>query len=86
MGTGRGNLTNGIEGVNQVPTSSKKMIQNLKEIVNCSEAEIYATLKECNMDPNEAVSRLLSQGIFSFFFLLFFVIYYNLFMVEQLGF
>ncbi|CAO2823434.1 unnamed protein product [Amaranthus hypochondriacus] len=64
MGTGRGNHTNGNEGVNQVPTSSKKLIQNLKEIVNCSEAEIYATLKECNMDPNEAVSRLLSQDPF----------------------
>jgi GBF-interacting family protein len=63
MGTGRGNHTNGNEGVNQVPTSLKKMIQNLKEIVNCFESEIYATLKECNMDPNEVVSRLLSQCI-----------------------
>ncbi|XP_021837023.1 uncharacterized protein [Spinacia oleracea] len=61
MGVGRGGNNN----VNQVvPTSSKKMIQSLKEIVNCPEAEIYAMLKECNMDPNEAVNRLLSQDPF----------------------
>ncbi|PWA55199.1 UBA-like, GBF-interacting protein 1 [Artemisia annua] len=48
---------------NGVPISSKKMIQSLKEIVNgVTDAEIYATLKDCNMDPNEAVNRLLSQG------------------------
>ncbi|CAO2842247.1 unnamed protein product [Amaranthus hypochondriacus] len=63
MGTGRGSHTNGSGAVNQVPTS-KKMIQNLKEIVNCPEAEIYAMLKECNMDPYEAVNRLLSQDPF----------------------
>ncbi|PWA42735.1 hypothetical protein CTI12_AA541720 [Artemisia annua] len=50
---------------NGVPISSKKMIQSLKEIVNgVTEAEIYATLKDCNMDPNEAVNRLLSQDTF----------------------
>ncbi|GKD52024.1 GBF-interacting protein 1-like protein isoform X1 [Tanacetum coccineum] len=50
---------------NGVPISSKKMIQSLKEIVNgVPEAEIYATLKDCNMDPNEAVNRLLSQDTF----------------------
>ncbi|XP_059288885.1 altered inheritance of mitochondria protein 3-like [Lycium ferocissimum] len=47
-----------------IPIGSKKMIQNLKEIVNCPEAEIYAMLKECNMDPNEAVNRLLTQDTF----------------------
>ncbi|KAJ9563666.1 hypothetical protein OSB04_008826 [Centaurea solstitialis] len=32
------------------------MVQSLKEIVNgVPEAEIYSTLKECNMDPNEAL-------------------------------
>ncbi|RWV93051.1 hypothetical protein BHE74_00056119 [Ensete ventricosum] len=41
---------------------SRKLVQSLKEIVNCAEAEIYAMLRECNMDPNEAVHRLLSQG------------------------
>ncbi|PWA87538.1 Kinase-related Protein [Artemisia annua] len=41
------------------------MVQSLKEIVNgVSDVEIYAALKECNMDPNEAVNRLLSQDPF----------------------
>jgi len=48
-----------------IPASSRKMVQSLKEIVsNFPDHEIYATLKDCNMDPNEAVSRLLSQGSF----------------------
>lgn len=54
-----------------IPAASKKMVQSLKEIVNCPENEIYAMLNECNMDPNETVNRLLSQGyiqpIFPFF-------------------
>ncbi|KAL0328947.1 UNVERIFIED_CONTAM: hypothetical protein Scaly_2327300 [Sesamum calycinum] len=50
--------------VQPIPAGSRKVVQSLKEIVNCSEAEIYATLKECNMDPNEAVNRLLSQDPF----------------------
>ncbi|KAF3657014.1 hypothetical protein T459_11117 [Capsicum annuum] len=42
-----------------------KMVENLKEIVkNFSEDEIYAMLKECNMDPNEAVNKLLAQDPF----------------------
>ncbi|THU59432.1 hypothetical protein C4D60_Mb07t02090 [Musa balbisiana] len=47
-----------------IPTGSRKLVQSLKEIVNCPEAEIYAMLRECNMDPNEAVHRLLSQDTF----------------------
>ncbi|KAH1250900.1 GBF-interacting protein 1 [Glycine max] len=48
-----------------IPPASRKMVQSLKEIVsNIPEHEIYATLKDCNMDPNEAVSRLLSQDTF----------------------
>ncbi|KAG4387706.1 hypothetical protein GLYMA_09G019700v4 [Glycine max] len=48
-----------------IPASSRKMVQSLKEIVsNFPDHEIYATLKDCNMDPNEAVSRLLSQDPF----------------------
>ncbi|XP_027345068.1 uncharacterized protein LOC113857410 isoform X2 [Abrus precatorius] len=48
-----------------IPPASRKMVQSLKEIVsNIPENEIYATLKDCNMDPNEAVSRLLSQDPF----------------------
>lgn len=45
-----------------VPAGSRKLVQSLKEIVNRPEAEIYAALRECGMDPDEAVSRLLSQG------------------------
>lgn len=51
-----------VTGGGGIPAGSKKMVQSLKEIVSCSEAEIYAALKDCNMDPNEAVNRLLSQG------------------------
>ncbi|KAG2332718.1 hypothetical protein Bca4012_017667 [Brassica carinata] len=51
-------------GVSDIPSGSRKTVQNLKEIVNCPEAEIYAVLKDCNMDPNEAVHRLLSQDPF----------------------
>ncbi|CAL4901772.1 unnamed protein product [Urochloa decumbens] len=47
-----------------VPAGSRKLVQNLKEIVNRPEAEIYAALRECGMDPDEAVSRLLSQDTF----------------------
>ncbi|XP_074568897.1 uncharacterized protein LOC141825412 isoform X3 [Curcuma longa] len=47
-----------------IPSGSRKLVQSLKEIVNCPEAEIYAMLRECNMDPNEAVHRLLSQDTF----------------------
>jgi hypothetical protein len=45
-----------------VPPVSRKLVQSLKEIVNCPEAEIYAALRECSMDADEAVSLLLSQG------------------------
>ncbi|KAK1422823.1 hypothetical protein QVD17_18112 [Tagetes erecta] len=63
-GVGGGGVNNG-GGVQGIPAASRKMIQSLKEIVNgVSEAEIYAALKECNMDPNEAVNRLLSQDPF----------------------
>ncbi|KAL0740545.1 hypothetical protein Bca4012_082058 [Brassica carinata] len=51
-------------GVSDIPSGSRKVVQDLKEIVNCPEAEIYAALKDCNMDPNEAVHRLLSQDPF----------------------
>ncbi|OVA00988.1 Protein of unknown function DUF1296 [Macleaya cordata] len=58
--SGRGNNN----GVSSIPATSKKMVQSLKEIVNCPEHEIYAMLKECNMDPNDTVHRLLSQDTF----------------------
>ncbi|XP_009785957.1 uncharacterized protein [Nicotiana sylvestris] len=55
---------NGGVGVQAIPAGSRKVVQSLKEIVNCPEPEIYAMLKECNMDPNEAVNRLLTQDTF----------------------
>lgn len=55
-----------------IPTSVRKTIQDIKEITgNHSEEEIYAMLKECNMDPNETAQKLLLQGTpFCFDFLL----------------
>ncbi|XP_042395361.1 uncharacterized protein LOC121985786 isoform X2 [Zingiber officinale] len=47
-----------------IPSGSRKLVHSLKEIVNCSEVEIYAMLCECDMDPDEAVNRLLSQDTF----------------------
>ncbi|KAM7256151.1 hypothetical protein ACFE04_011892 [Oxalis oulophora] len=58
-GGGKGN-----NGISSIPAGSKKVVLSLKEIVNCPEAEIYAMLKECNMDPNETVNRLLFQDPF----------------------
>uniref|UniRef100_A0A2N9EJG6 GBF-interacting protein 1 N-terminal domain-containing protein n=1 Tax=Fagus sylvatica TaxID=28930 RepID=A0A2N9EJG6_FAGSY len=60
-----GNSGKGNNGISSIPAASRKMVQSLKEIVsNCTEQEIYATLKECNMDPDETVNRLLSQDPF----------------------
>ncbi|KAG0559026.1 hypothetical protein KC19_10G072600 [Ceratodon purpureus] len=47
-----------------IPASTKKVVQDLKEVVGNSEEEIYAMLKECNMDPNETAQRLLNQDPF----------------------
>ncbi|KAK9696908.1 hypothetical protein RND81_08G004600 [Saponaria officinalis] len=58
------NNINNNGGFNQIPASSKKVIQSIKEIVNFPEDEIYFMLKDCNMDPYEAVNRLLSQDTF----------------------
>ncbi|KAG2315334.1 hypothetical protein Bca52824_018456 [Brassica carinata] len=44
--------------------SVSKMVQQLKEIVNCSDSEIYNMLVECNMEPNKTVIELLSQDSF----------------------
>ncbi|CAH9079486.1 unnamed protein product [Cuscuta europaea] len=65
--SGKGKLINGGGGggVGVIPAGSRKMVESLKEIVNnYPDSEIYAVLKECNMDPNEAVNRLLSQDPF----------------------
>lgn len=69
-----------IEGGTQIlPARVRKTIQSIKEIVgDHSDADIYTTLKETNMDPNETAQKLLNQGIsfvtlglifFAFFFL-----------------
>ena len=63
-GGGGGGSGKGSNGISAIPAASRKMVQSLKEIVNnCTEQEIYASLKDCNMDPNEAVNRLLTQGL-----------------------
>ena len=59
------------EGGTQVYVSAnvEKTIQSIKEIVrNHSDSEIYNTLKETNMDPNETAQKLLNQGKFLKFF------------------
>ena len=72
-----------IEGGTQIlPARVRKTIQSIKEIVgDHSDADIYTTLKETNMDPNETAQKLLNQGIsfvtlglifFAFFFFFFF--------------
>ena len=49
-----------------IPAASRKMVQSLKGILaDRSEGEIYATLCDCGMDPDIAVERLISQGIYS---------------------
>ena len=56
MSTGRGAAV-------EIPASTKKVVQQLKEVVgNKADEEIYAMLKECNMDLNETAQRLLNQG------------------------
>ncbi|GAV65182.1 DUF1296 domain-containing protein [Cephalotus follicularis] len=53
--------------VQQIPPAVKKVIENLREIVkddHCTDSEIYSVLRDCAMDPNEAVHKLLSQDSF----------------------
>eukprot|EP00245_Coleochaete_scutata_P017782 TRINITY_DN88_c0_g1_i1.p1 TRINITY_DN88_c0_g1~~TRINITY_DN88_c0_g1_i1.p1 ORF type:complete len:972 (+),score=143.56 TRINITY_DN88_c0_g1_i1:154-3069(+) len=47
-----------------IPPSVRKTVQSMKEIVPNSEEEIFAALKECHMDPNEAVQKLITQNPF----------------------
>lgn len=62
------NNSNVAGGASQIPAAAKKIVQNLKETLNknCTDSEIYAVLVECNMDPNDAFQRLLSQGLLRF--------------------
>ncbi|CAM8903343.1 unnamed protein product [Rhodiola kirilowii] len=59
-----GNGKGATGGLGSIPAASREVVQSLKEIVNCPEAEIYAMLRECNMNPDEAVDRLLTQDSF----------------------
>ncbi|KAK9056827.1 hypothetical protein SSX86_024191 [Deinandra increscens subsp. villosa] len=48
-----------------IPNNVRKTIQNIKEITgNHSEDEIYAMLRDCSMDPNETVQKLILQDPF----------------------
>ncbi|KQK04686.1 uncharacterized protein LOC100825596 isoform X2 [Brachypodium distachyon] len=49
----------------EIPPASRKLVQGLKGILaDRTEAEIYATLLDCGMDPDVAVERLISQDPF----------------------
>ncbi|KAL8098858.1 uncharacterized protein LOC141683832 isoform X2 [Apium graveolens] len=58
--------TSRIDGGPQILSAGvRKTIQSIKEIVgDHSDAEIYSTLKETNMDPNETAQKLLNQDPF----------------------
>ncbi|KAL5990063.1 hypothetical protein ACLOJK_010960 [Asimina triloba] len=64
-GDGSSSSNGRVDGLRPFPPKVKKVLQSLKEIVkNSSDEEIYTMLKECNMDPNDAIQRLLSQDTF----------------------
>ncbi|XP_020523434.1 uncharacterized protein LOC18422579 isoform X2 [Amborella trichopoda] len=64
MSNGSSNGNGRENAIPAIPSSARKIVQSLKEIVNCPDNEIYAMLRECNMDPNDTVQRLLSQDTF----------------------
>eukprot|EP00250_Pteridium_aquilinum_P016016 c22894_g1_i1 orf=269-2953(+) len=52
-------------GGSAIPAGDRKLISTVKEVApGHTEDEIYAMLKECNRDPNEAVARLLNEAKF----------------------
>ena len=52
-----------VGGTQILSAQVRNTIQSIKEIVkNHSDAEIYVTLKETNMDPDETAQKLLNQG------------------------
>ncbi|CAA7409626.1 unnamed protein product [Spirodela intermedia] len=58
-------MSDGGLSIVSIPSGVKKVIQDIKEISRShSDEEIYAMLRECSMDPNETVQRLLSQDPF----------------------
>ncbi|XP_042042091.1 uncharacterized protein LOC121787440 isoform X1 [Salvia splendens] len=64
MSTSRGSAAGNGGGSQLIPAVARKVVLSLKEVVNFSDAEIYAVLKDCDMDPNEAVNRLVLQDPF----------------------
>ncbi|XP_073125036.1 uncharacterized protein [Henckelia pumila] len=61
-------MSSGVKGAIRVsiPSNVKEMIENIKDITgqNHTEDEIYAVLKECSMDPNETLQKLLLLDTF----------------------
>ncbi|XP_073306968.1 GBF-interacting protein 1-like isoform X4 [Primulina huaijiensis] len=61
-------MSSGVKGAIRVsiPSSVKEMIINIKDITgqNHTEDEIYTVLKECSMDPNETLQKLLLLDTF----------------------
>jgi hypothetical protein len=46
-----------------IPAGARRTIADIKEIAGGhTDEEVYAMLRECNMDPNETVQRLLLEG------------------------
>ncbi|CAL1389630.1 unnamed protein product [Linum trigynum] len=68
MGSESGSIScGGGAEVRQVPPVHTKIVQSLKEVVNngnYTDSDIYDVLRDCDMDPNAAVQKLLSQDIF----------------------
>ncbi len=46
--------------------SAMEVMQNLKNILENNDDEIYATLKECKMDLNETTRWFSNQGVIAF--------------------
>ncbi|CAI0449163.1 unnamed protein product [Linum tenue] len=66
MGSESGSISCGGDAeVRQVPPVHTNIVQSLKEVVNngnYTDSDIYDVLRDCDMDPNAAVQKLLSQG------------------------
>ncbi|GKV08496.1 hypothetical protein SLEP1_g20117 [Rubroshorea leprosula] len=62
-GGGGGGGGQGFRGL--IPGNVKKTIQRIREIIGkkLSDEDIYSVLKECDMDPNVTVQKLLCLGI-----------------------
>ncbi|KAJ7550269.1 hypothetical protein O6H91_07G091400 [Diphasiastrum complanatum] len=68
MSSGRGSGGGGAAaggGSAAIPNTARKLVQTIKEIVaGNSDDDIYSMLKECNMDLDQTVQRLLNQDPF----------------------